>query len=623
MTHGNKIRILTVAGACLILAAAMILSFLQTDHEKEVMDALSMECTMDGETVRFRLWENEQENRYYLFLPACFQERKLEFLLRYDDGKGTLKIDDAVCKEGTVWIDAGNEEIHQITLDGPLGITWMEKTMQVVTSGNVPALLIYAEDEQNLVRPEEFPNKKYIETGSLTLLDPSGSITCNEKLDILKVRGNLTATLSKKPFTFSLEKPGGLCGMRPALKWNLLANATDGSCIRNKVALDLANACTDTYEPDGEFVEVYLNGQYQGLYLLTEAVEICENRLEISPDENWFLEIELDFRMEEDKEYITTSRGQIFAVHSSRKLTHTERKQLQYMLDDIESALFSEDGISLLSGKSLSELLDMESWAVAWLVQEISADHDTGIASQFAYTLNAKEPPLYAGPVWDFDGTMGNVNTVMFANPAALTTSVEQTRPPGNANQNRWLAAMYRNPDFQSLLKEKYRTNFRENLEKLLSEQIDGYAQTVSRSAVLDALRWNQERLQWMFALPEGLYIPEEGDYTRFAALESHIDMVKNFLRKKKNFLDRLWIDEQKFFIVEAHNDAPFLNQDYNQTLYYWVEAGSCIEALPFYEESGYLWKGYRNRKNGEIVTETTPILEDCILDAVWEQTGG
>ena len=99
--------------------------------------------------------------------------------------------------------------------------------------------------------------------------------------------------------------------------------------------------------------------------------------------------------------------------------------------------------------------------------------------------------------------------------------------------------------------------------------------------------------------------------------------MVKNFLRKKKNFLDRLWIDEQKFFIVEAHNDAPFLNQDYNQTLYYWVEAGSCIEALPFYEESGYLWKGYRNRKNGEIVTETTPILEDCILDAVWEQTGG
>ena len=73
----------------------------------------------------------------------------------------------------------------------------------------------------------------------------------------------------------------------------------------------------------------------------------------------------------------------------------------------------------------------MDSWAEAFLIQEISGDHDTGIASQFSYVLNRENPLLYAGPVWDFDGTMGNVNTPMFGNPAALVTSAGQSRPAG------------------------------------------------------------------------------------------------------------------------------------------------------------------------------------------------
>ncbi len=59
-----------------------------------------------------------------------------------------------------------------------------------------------------------------------------------DSLTKFKVRGNLTATLEKKPFTFTLPAPLSLCGMEPAYKWNLLANATDGSYIRNKLVLD-------------------------------------------------------------------------------------------------------------------------------------------------------------------------------------------------------------------------------------------------------------------------------------------------------------------------------------------------------------------------------------------------
>ena len=633
MTLGNKLRVFMVVSACLALTGMLAVSYISTDHEKEIINGLTVKCFTDGQEINLALWEDGESETYYLFLPSCFAGKSCEFTFCYEDGLGVLEIDGTLYGDGEKWTDFGGEEIYEIGLRGPLGRYYMKKTLRVLASANLPAIMLTAEDEKDLLSIDEFEDKKYIETGSIVMLDEEGKVVCKENLKRLKVRGNLTATLDKKPLTFSFQNPVGLCGMAPAVKWNLLANATDGSYIRNKAVLDLANKSTDAYEPDGEFVEVYLNGSYQGLYLLTEAVSAAENRVEIPPGESWFFEIELDFRKEEGNSYVTTDRGQIFAVQTiicrekesgggldiqtRAELTAQEEEQAARLLNDIESALFAEDGISKLSGKSLPELIDLDSWATAWLVQEISGDHDTGIASQFSYTYNMEETLLYAGPVWDFDGTMGNVNTVMFGNPAALTASVEQTRPEGNANQNRWLSAMYRNREFREVLEEKYRTVFRENMEEMLRVGIDRYKEQINRSAALDAFRWHEKRLGWQFVLPEGMSVPEEGDYSRFAALDAQINMVRDFLSEKKEFLDKLWVEGKDFCIVEVRNDAPFLNQDYNQTIYYWIERGQPMEGLPCYETEEYRFLGYKNEK-GENVAEGSIITEDAVLSGEW-----
>ncbi len=328
--------------------------------------------------------------------------------------------------------------------------------------------------------------------------------------------------------------------------------------------------------------------------------------------------MELDFRMEEETPYVITDRGQIFAVVSDSYVPPEQKEQIRFLVNDIESALFAKDGVSLLSGKSLDQLIDLESWAEAFLIQEISGDHDTGIASQFAY-IPQGESCLYAGPVWDFDGTMGNVNTPMFQNPRALTASIEQSRPSGNANQNRWFAAMYRNPQFQKVVEEKYGEVFRENLERLISEGIALYAAGIERSAMLDALRWHEERFSWMFTIPQNALVREEGDWTRFDTLDAHVSFVRDFLASKKDFLDSLWVEKRDYCVVEVRNDAPFLNQDYNQTLYYWVPRGEPIEGLPGYEQEGYRFLGYRDRDTGQIVSDGAVIGKDCILEAEWE----
>ena len=540
-----------------------------------------------------------------------------------------MEIDGVLCKRGSLWQESGNEEIHSLELKSPLGALSAKKTLQVLASSELPAFMITAESEEDIFAPAEFSNKKYIETGNLLAIDESGRILCQESLTKFKVRGNLTATLDKKPFTFTLPAPLSLCGMEPAYKWNLLANATDGSYIRNKLVLDLANQSISAFEPDGEFVEVYVNGVYYGMYLLTEAVEIGENRLEIPRQSSWFLEMELDFRMDEDVPYVISDQGQIFAADFVSPDPSAELKRIQSMVNDIESALTSRDGRSALSGKHLGELIDMDSWAEAFLIQEISGDHDTGIASQFSYVLNRENPLLYAGPVWDFDGAMGNVNTPMFGNPAALTASVCNSWPEGTPNQNRWLSAMYQNPGFRALAAEKYDKIFRKNLEWAIHTGIDQYTEKISRSAILDALRWHVKRQEWMFSHPEqeNTHMDEaafaQTDYTRFSDFHPHVDMVRQFLLEKKDFLDKLWVEKRDYCVAVVKNDVPFLNQDYNQTLYYWVEKGKPIEGLPHYEAEGYDFIGYFNPENGKRIEDGTMIFEDCVLEGKWEETGG
>lgn len=611
-------RLLTAASACVILMLAMAISYGRTDHEKELMDNLFFECAPDGQSIALQPWEDAKEGKYYLFLPSCFWEKGGEFVLRRPGGRYDLRINGTSCKDGEVIFLRDGQELR-MEADGPLGVRYMDKTLQVIASKDLPAVLFWAQSPEGVLGVEEFDGKGYLESGRMVMLDASGKVLCAENLPKFRVRGNLTATLDKKPLTFSFDRPIGLLGMAPAEKWNLLANATDGSYMRNKIVLDLANESMGGYQPDGEFAEVYLNGVYQGLYLLTEAVEIGENRMNDLASPGWYLEMELDFRMEEETPYVITDRGQIFAVESDSYLPQEQKEQIQYLVNDIESALFAKDGASLLSGKSLDQLIDLESWAQAFLVQEISGDHDTGIASQFAY-IPEGESRLYAGPVWDFDGTMGNVNTPMFQNPRALTASIEQSRPSGNANQNRWFAAMYRNPQFRKVVEEKYREVFRENLGRMIREGIGSYAAAIERSAKLDALRWNEERFTWMFTIPQNARVREEGDWTRFDTLDAHVAFVRDFLASKKEFLDSLWVEKEDYCVVEVRNEAPFLNQDYNQTLYYWVPRGESLEGLLGYEQEGYRFLGYRDRDTGQMVPDGAVIGKDCILEAEWER---
>ena len=618
----NSRYIILVAIAVIVLISVMWISYVRTDYEKKVLEDLTL-CTMvDGQEFELRLWQDEKEEKYYLFLPSCFSNQEITFSVHYEDSFNKLMIDGQKYADGDVWDEIKGESTYQIKVVNVFGKVYMEKNVQVLISENLPTILVSVPDQEDMQSSKEFANKKYLESGNMLLLDEEGNCLCQEDMQIFKVRGNLTATLGKKPYTIAFSEPVSLLGMEQGLKWNLLANATDGSYIRNKTILDIANVASNSYEPDGEFTELYLNGMYQGLYLLTEAVSIEEDRVNISTSDEWLIEMELDFRMEDGKPYVTTQAGQIFEIKTEDWISEDEKQAVLDRLNDIESALYAKDGISKISGKHLQESIDFDSWAKAWLIEEISGDHDAGIASQFAYMSKDDDSLLVAGPVWDFDGTMGNVHTAMFSNPIALTTSIVNSRTDGDANQNRWLAAMYQNPEFRKVLEQKYIAIYKNVLKETLDKRIISYTEQIHRAAVLDTLRWHAQCFEWMFVLPDNLVILEDGDYTRYDVLDSQLEMVTNFLSAKYIFLNQLFVEHRNFCVVTVENNAPFHNPDYNYTMYYWVEQGTTISGLQSYEAEGYQFKGYFDKTSGQEVNNDTIIYEDSVLEGIWEKVG-
>lgn len=614
----NKIRAVMVGSAVLIFVLAIIISLKTTDYSEKIINEFYFESTLENQDIKLVPWLDETDGKYYLFLPSWYADQEIELSVHYPDYYGEIKVDGVSYKNGDTWEEAGLEEIHNFTVKGWFDSPFMEKELQLLASENLPSIFVTVEAKDDMLKIEEFENKQYLETGALEMFDQEGGVLCKSDLSRFKVRGNLTATFDKKPFTFSFEEPIGLLGMEPAIKWNLLANATDGAYIRNKIIRDLSYESIDAYEPQGEFVELYLNGIYQGLYLLTEAVEIGQNRIEISAEDNWFIEMELDFRAREDPTQIITNEGQIFIIHSDKGISEKQRKQVEDRLNDVESALYAEDGISEISGKSLGELIDLQSFAEAWLVEELSGDHDVGITSQFAYALKEEDSLWYAGPVWDFDGIMTNVNTPMYGVPESLTGTITMSRPSDNNNQNRWMSAMWNHPEFQEKVKEVYMSVFRENYLNILEVQVDQYTDMIRRSAILDAFRWHDDRMDWWFVIPDDLEMCEAEDYHRFDTLDFHIDIVKDFMDRKVRFLDKLWIEESDFYIVEVRNPAEFLDQGYNQTLYYWVEQETAIKGLPHYEAQGYQFEGYFDVETGDPVANGTIITKDCVIEGVW-----
>ncbi len=252
----------------------------------------------------------------------------------------------------------------------------------------------------------------------------------------IRGRGNSTWELMpKKPYRLKLGKKAALLGLPASKNWALLANYADKTLMRNALAACLSRMLGMDYTPGQRYVELTLNGDYVGVYQLSELVEVADKRVNIGEpateavDPGMGFLLEIDGRLDEVLWYYSQA-GVPYTVKSD--MTPAQMPNLVSFVDRMEGELYSTSFKDPQAGYDAH--LDADSLIDLYLINELFRNNDGFNSSTFAYRPRGGR--LQFGPVWDFDIAAGNVNY------------------NGNDAIEGWWTR-YQNPYFQRLLQDE------------------------------------------------------------------------------------------------------------------------------------------------------------------------
>ena len=329
----------------------------------------------------------------------------------------------------------------------------------------------------------------------------------NGKMTV-NVRGNTSAGYAKKPYKLKLDKkasPFGL-GSSKSKHWVLLANMPDMSNMRNKLAFDFA-ASIGVLAMESTWVDVVVNGRFDGLYQFCEHIRIAEDRV---PVFDWEGHSEDNGHTAEnlswiDPEQIDINGGWIFEFSSEMdevsRLTITSGNLK--MLTMVNSPEYLKTNGSMFNaaksylqnyfdactsanrksqeGRHYSAYCDVDSMVGYFLVQELFGNQDAGSKSRYAYKDVGEK--MFWGPVWDFDHAAGTSNM--------QKPSPERWHAAQSSMYCEWLS------DYRLARRARAKYNQVRGAYAALAAEgglIDNYADYLKESAETNDARWPQNR---------------------------------------------------------------------------------------------------------------------------------
>lgn len=316
----------------------------------------------------------------------------------------------------------------------------------------------------------------------------------------IRGRGNWTWTQPKKPYRLNFDTATAPLGMTAVQKnWALLASYEDPRKIAHILGLTLgANMSGLDWTPQFRPVEVTLNGDYLGLYLLTDLVRRETGRVEgsgvgTSGDAltgTWLAEISRRYGSEGAPGF-TTPRDTMIQFEDPEvdlaSVDPTVAAQAQYFRDwmeDFEDALYGASWLDPQVG--YARLVDMESFADWWLVNELGSNQDSWFESSVKLwkerdSLGGK---LHMGPLWDFGISFGNVVNISH-DPTGWNTIAARGQGPGAT----WIVRMRQDPAFQAVAAARW-AHLKTRIPSLLTA-VDGYVTMQAAAIDRDETRWS------------------------------------------------------------------------------------------------------------------------------------
>lgn len=311
---------------------------------------------------------------------------------------------------------------------------------------------------------------EYVEAEFRISNDPeSGPLDASGKI---RGRGNATFGYPKKPYKIKLAEKASVLGYDANKDWVLLAEYCDKSLMRTAWMCELSKLVGMPYTINYRHVEVILNGNYMGTYVLTDQVEKAKHRVDIADD--GFL-IENDNYWYQEALYFTSSRNMKYTFKypdaDDREIVKNDANYtyIKGFVDKMEAALY---GKALTDPeKGWRQYLDGPTFAKWYLVNELSGNWEPNLY----YMLPGRDSKLMMGPCWDAEWSLG---LAARGNDWAGWAMPPKTSPVDVEiwSKNGYFVQLFKDPYFVSLVKEEWA-----RLKPLLPELI-AEMRTISES---------------------------------------------------------------------------------------------------------------------------------------------
>ena len=318
-------------------------------------------------------------------------------------------VDEVQQKSGMTKNDFSSPVVYQFIMRN--GETFQYTVKAEFLLSAIPELTITTTDPSIA----EIPSKDYYLEGTLAVNGRGGYEDYTGKTEV-KGRGNSTWGYPKKPYRLKLNKKAEICGLGKAKNYVLLANHLDPTLMLNSVAFKIGRLLELPFTNHAIPVDVVLNGIYKGSYLLTEQIEVKENRVDL--DENNSVMWELDSYWDDEPKFKSTA----FNLPVMVKDPDLTTEQFEYWKKDF-NAFTTQFAKEPLEGNSYVDMIDIES--VAKFLITFNLVHNMEINHPKSVFLHKEGNGKYVmGPIWDFDwaydyeGTsnhFGRYNTPLFS----------------------------------------------------------------------------------------------------------------------------------------------------------------------------------------------------------------
>jgi len=362
-----------------------------------------------------------------------------------------------------------------------------------------------------------------------------------------RIRGRGNSTWwngpDKRPLRFRFNVAQGMYGSDAiARDWILLANQFDRSLLRNYAAFYLGNSLSGLYwTPSPQNVHLYVNGEYMGVYLLTDERDVSTGRMPLVAHDDPTIS---DFFLELDaRAYVDAVQNEDFIIvnnmhYDLRWPSNLPPEHVSYIYNYVNAVSYA---IRYQSFDDVLSLIDFDSFVDFYIVQELFKDVDAASLSTFMYITGiGDERRLFLGPIWDYDLAAGNHSRVY--SPEGLHVAIV----------NYWFRHLLIRPEFAEVVTNRW--------NEIRHVEI---AQTIERVRFL-ATRYQYEFERNFIRHPDVMgraQMPTPQEILEIDTFVGHVDHLINWLETRADWMDYFFNDGDSSLVLRLAIYEAFFTQ--------------------------------------------------------------